>query len=206
MHAEPLQARFVTRRLSTTWTRFDFGLSGPIIPTRIFQFSTPRVPPCRVQDRSSSPGRGAEIVVPRRPLSTVGRSSLKNLTDTGVRRHLNRVEQLVAFDGHIKVWSHWLSFTDAFSHPHEQLSNVERKPRWFRQTAARLGRPIGYKTFEGRLRSGRPRGGREPRPHVGVREPSHAPSAGVFPYSSCLRHRAYAGVCGHPFGESSHSS
>src|SRR5229473_4457972 len=31
--------------------------------------------------------------------------------------------------------------------------------RLTRQTAARLGRPIGYRTFEGRLRSGRPRGG-----------------------------------------------
>jgi len=33
----------------------------------------------------------------------VGRSSLKNLADSGVRRLLNRVTQLVAFDGRIKI-------------------------------------------------------------------------------------------------------
>src|SRR5258708_29811994 len=57
------------------------------------------------------------------------RSSLKNLAGPGVRRLLNHVKQLVAFDGHIKVWAHWLSFANAFSHPHVQLRNVERKPR-----------------------------------------------------------------------------
>ena len=59
-------------------------------------------------------------------------SSLKNLADPGVRRLLSRVKQLVAFDGHIEVWAHGLSFANAFSHPHEQLRNVERKPRWDR--------------------------------------------------------------------------
>ncbi len=57
------------------------------------------------------------------------RSSLKNLADPGVRRLLNRVKQLVAFDGHIEVWADGLSFANAFSHPHVQLRNVERKPR-----------------------------------------------------------------------------
>src|SRR6202162_5942676 len=62
----------------------------------------------------------------------VERSSLNNLADPGVRRLLNRVKQLVAFDGHIEVWAHGLSFANAFSHPHVQLRNVERKPRWDR--------------------------------------------------------------------------
>src|ERR1700722_18202516 len=66
---------------------------------------------------------------PRRRLPTVGRSSLKNLADPGLRRLLNRVKQLVAFDGHIEVWADGLSFANAFSHPHVQLRNVERKPR-----------------------------------------------------------------------------
>jgi hypothetical protein len=47
-------------------------------------------------------------------------SSLKNLADPGVRRLLNHVEQLVAFDGYIKVWAQGLSFANAFSHPHVQ--------------------------------------------------------------------------------------
>src|SRR5580700_10741460 len=41
--------------------------------------------------------------VPRKPLPTVGPSSLKNLTDPGVRRLLNHVHRLVAVDSHIKV-------------------------------------------------------------------------------------------------------
>ena len=55
--------------------------------------------------------------------------SLKNLADPGVRRLLNRVQQLVAFDGHVKVWADGLSFANALSHPPVQLRNVERKPR-----------------------------------------------------------------------------
>ena len=35
----------------------------------------------------------------------------------------------MAFDGHIEVWAGGLSFANAFSHPHVQLRNVERKPR-----------------------------------------------------------------------------
>src|ERR1700738_4513794 len=62
-------------------------------------------------------------------LPIVGRSSLKNLADPRVRRLLNHVKKLVAFDGHIKVWADGLSFANAFSHPHVQLRNVERKPR-----------------------------------------------------------------------------
>jgi hypothetical protein len=38
MLAEHLQAGFVARRFSTTWTRLVFGLFGPIIPTRIFPY------------------------------------------------------------------------------------------------------------------------------------------------------------------------
>jgi hypothetical protein len=57
------------------------------------------------------------------------RISLKNLTDPGVGRLLNHVQQPVAFDGHIKVWAGGLSLANAFSHPHVQLGNVERKPR-----------------------------------------------------------------------------
>src|SRR6266436_4043391 len=57
------------------------------------------------------------------------RSSLKNLAGPGVRRLLNHVKQLVAFDGHIEVWADGLSFANAFRHPHVQLRNVERKPR-----------------------------------------------------------------------------
>ena len=38
---------------------------------------------------------------------------LKNLTDPGVRRLLNRVKQLVAFDGHIEVWADGPSFANA---------------------------------------------------------------------------------------------
>src|SRR5258708_29854183 len=88
---------------------------------------------------------------PRRPLPTIGRSSLKNLADPGVRRLLNRVKQLVAFDGHIEVWADGFSFANAFSHPHEQLRNVERKPRrdrgwnppialWYREIRQRFAR------------------------------------------------------------------
>jgi hypothetical protein len=44
-------------------------------------------------------------------------SSLKNLADPGVRCLLNHVKQLVALDGHIKVWADGLSFANAFSHP-----------------------------------------------------------------------------------------
>jgi hypothetical protein len=55
--------------------------------------------------------------------------SLKNLADRGVQRLLNRVKQLVAFDGHIRVWADGLSFANAFSHPHVQLRNVARKSR-----------------------------------------------------------------------------
>ena len=47
-------------------------------------------------------------------------SSLKNLADPGVRRLLNHVEQLVAFDAYVKVWAQGLSFANAFSHPHVQ--------------------------------------------------------------------------------------
>jgi hypothetical protein len=35
----------------------------------------------------------------------------------------------VAFDGQLKVGADGLSFANAFSHPHVQLRNVERKPR-----------------------------------------------------------------------------
>src|SRR5260370_40196019 len=59
---------------------------------------------------------------------SVFRSSLKNLADPGVRRLLNHVKQLVAFDGQIEFWADGLSFANAFSHPHVQLRNVERKP------------------------------------------------------------------------------
>jgi hypothetical protein len=55
--------------------------------------------------------------------------SLNNLADPGVRRLLNRVKRLVAFDGYIEVGADGLSFANAFSHPHVQLRNVERKPR-----------------------------------------------------------------------------
>jgi hypothetical protein len=61
--------------------------------------------------------------------SSSGRtSSLENLADPGVRRLLNHVKQLVAFDGHIEVWVDGLSLANAFSHPQVQLGNVERKP------------------------------------------------------------------------------
>jgi hypothetical protein len=66
---------------------------------------------------------------PANSRQAVERSSLKNVADPGVRRLLNRVKQVVAFDGHIKAWADGLSFADAFSHPHVQLRNVERKPR-----------------------------------------------------------------------------
>src|SRR3984893_3394662 len=94
------------------------------------------------------------LVLHRRSMRSraVGRSSLKNLADPGVRRLLNRVKQLEAFDGHIKIWADGLSFANVFSHPHVQLHNIERKPcrdrgwnpvialgyREFRQRFARL--------------------------------------------------------------------
>jgi len=56
-------------------------------------------------------------------------SALNNLADPGVRCLLNRVQQLVAFDGHIEVWADGLSFANTFCHPHVQLGNVERNPR-----------------------------------------------------------------------------
>src|ERR1700736_3752096 len=59
----------------------------------------------------------------------MGGSSLKNLADPSVRRLLNHVKQLVAFNGYIEVWADGLSFANAFSHPHVQLRDVERKPR-----------------------------------------------------------------------------
>jgi hypothetical protein len=43
--------------------------------------------------------------------------SLQNLAEPGVRRFLNRVKELVAFDGHIEVRADGLSFANAFSHP-----------------------------------------------------------------------------------------
>ena len=58
----------------------------------------------------------------------VGGTSLNHLADPGVRSLLNRVQQLVAFDGHIEVWAGGLSFANALSHPQVQLRNVERKP------------------------------------------------------------------------------
>jgi hypothetical protein len=61
---------------------------------------------------------------------TVGRSSLKNLADPGIRSLLNRVKQLVAFDGQIEVWAEGLSFANVFSHPHEDnLEALERSAR-----------------------------------------------------------------------------
>jgi hypothetical protein len=55
---------------------------------------------------------------------------MRYLEQRGVRQVLaNRVKQLVAFDGHIEVGAGGLSFANAFSHPHVQLRNVERKPR-----------------------------------------------------------------------------
>src|SRR5580700_9151414 len=53
----------------------------------------------------------------------------QRLADPGVRRLLNQVKQLVASDGHIKVWADGLSFANAFSHPPVELRNVERQPR-----------------------------------------------------------------------------
>ena len=53
----------------------------------------------------------------------------QTLADTGFRPLLNHVKQLVASDGHIKVWTDGLSFANAFSHPHVQLRNVEGRPR-----------------------------------------------------------------------------
>jgi hypothetical protein len=47
----------------------------------------------------------------------VGQSSQNNLAAPGVRRLLNRVKQLVAFDGHIEVWVDGLSFANALSPP-----------------------------------------------------------------------------------------
>jgi hypothetical protein len=35
----------------------------------------------------------------------------------------------MSVDGHIKVRAEGSSFANAFSHPHVQLRNVERKPR-----------------------------------------------------------------------------
>jgi hypothetical protein len=54
---------------------------------------------------------------------------VKGLADPGVRRLLNRVKQLVAFDGQIEVWAHGFSFANAFSLPRVHLRNVERKSR-----------------------------------------------------------------------------
>jgi Aldo/keto reductase family len=51
----------------------------------------------------------------------------KNLADPGVRRLLNRVKRLVAFDGHIEVRAERLSFANAFSHPHEQFRDGKLK-------------------------------------------------------------------------------
>jgi hypothetical protein len=53
----------------------------------------------------------------------------QTLADPGVRRLLNHAKQLVASDGHIKVWADGLSFANAFSYPRVQLRNVERQPR-----------------------------------------------------------------------------
>ena len=78
--------------------------------------------------RSEAPSRRNRGSVRESDL-TVGRSSLKELADPGVRRLLNHVKQLVAFDSQIKVWADGLAFANAFSHAHVQLRNVERKPR-----------------------------------------------------------------------------
>ena len=52
-----------------------------------------------------------------------GRGSLPQ----GLRR------QLVAVDGHFEVGADGLSFANAFSHPHEQLRNVEGRPHRYRE-------------------------------------------------------------------------
>jgi hypothetical protein len=70
-----------------------------------------------------------EQVVDAATDQAVGRSALQNLAEPGVRRLLNRVKPLVAFDGHIEVGAHGLSFANAFSHPYEELRNVEGRPR-----------------------------------------------------------------------------
>jgi len=53
-----------------------------------------------------APPRGKPRLKRVRPLPTVGRSSLKNLADPSVRGLLNRIQQLVSFDGHVKVCSY----------------------------------------------------------------------------------------------------
>jgi hypothetical protein len=81
-----------------------------------------RRPPCGIFKFRLRPSGGTYIPVASH------RSSLNNLADSGVRRLLNGVKQLVTFDGQIEVWAHGFSFANAFSHPHVQLRNVERKP------------------------------------------------------------------------------
>src|ERR1700730_10431185 len=95
------------------------------------QSGDPAVPVrSRISPRSNSamPPKTVSAMRPaERPLFVS--VSLKNLADPGVRRLLNRVKQLVAFDGQIEVWADGPSFANPFSHPHVQLRNVERKPR-----------------------------------------------------------------------------
>jgi hypothetical protein len=78
----------------------------------------------------------------------VGRSSLKNLADPGVRC-LTGIQQPVAFDGHIQFWADGLSFANAFSHPHVQLRNMKGSP------AGTAGGTIGLfdRTVAGKCRT-----------------------------------------------------
>jgi hypothetical protein len=78
------------------------------------------------------------------------RCPLKILADPPVRRLLNHVKQLVAFDGHIKVWAYGPSFAKVFSHPHVQLRDFGKFGRSFRKprftggsTAGRLASHCG---------------------------------------------------------------
>jgi hypothetical protein len=62
-------------------------------------------------------------------VATTLRPKLQNLAQPSVRRLLNRVQQLVTLDGNIEVGTDGLSFVNAFSHPYEELRDVEGRPR-----------------------------------------------------------------------------
>jgi hypothetical protein len=76
-----------------------------------------------------SPRHAAEQVPTLRPIKQLDDCRYRNLAEPGVRRFLNRVQQLVAFDGHFEVGADGIPFANAFSHPYGELRNVEGRPR-----------------------------------------------------------------------------
>ncbi len=124
-------------RYATQIRTFCFGSVGQSRPVRTAPTSETKLLSAAGSARASTPPANRSAATDQ----AVGRWQLPNLAEPGVRSLLNRVQQLVAFDGHIEVGADWLSFANAFSHPYEELRNVEGRLRrhrgWNRAIALR---------------------------------------------------------------------